>query len=106
MCNKRNGIQQVNNTSLNQLYSNMNQQCVNCINDCKDEYRENCPNIVTGLNITEIRRLVRDQRINIPKLCEKYNLKSKYMNDMLEGKILLKYKYRYYLEKELFKINK
>ena len=44
MCNTRNSIQQINEPSLNKIYSSMNQQCVNCINDCKDEYRENCPN--------------------------------------------------------------
>ena len=68
--------------------------CTRCINDCviEDDYSE-CPNFVEGLTPHEYWTLLKDNNVNLKKMCKDYKLKLSFLYDMLNGKTRMKYKY-------------
>jgi hypothetical protein len=88
-------VREVSNDKLEKLYKNINRQCQNCIYDCKNAVDENvnCNNKNTGLDINEINRLLREENVNLSRLCDNYSLKLYIMLDMLRGNRFLQLKY-------------
>jgi hypothetical protein len=87
---------------------NVYARCRICINDCKN-YKNNddlCDNYIQGKSMAEYLSLIREENINIKRLCKenKFNkqLDSKLMWQMLKGKMCMLYKYRMILENHLY----
>ena len=76
--------------------------CLCCENDCKSKtYMEECQNYVEAISLNDINEMIKDQNTNIRRLCKENNLKYHIMTDMLKGKRVMKFKYRYFLEQIL-----
>ena len=69
--------------------------CIQCINDCFiDELDSSeCPNFVEGLTPHEYWTLLKDNNVNLKKMCKDYKLKLSFLYKMLNGKMRMKYKY-------------
>ena len=77
--------------------------CLTCINDCKLKKNiKECINFKKGFSTFEYWELIKDQNINLRKLCDKKGLKLNMMLDMLNDKKHLTYKYRYFLDDRIF----
>lgn len=87
---------------------NICSKCLTCINDCKNfkANDEQCENYKLGKSMSEYLSLIREENINIKRLCRENKfgkqLDSKLMWDMLKGKIYMLYKYRMILEERLY----
>jgi len=81
----------------------VNKLCFNCVNDCKSQENfTQCINFKKGLSAVEYWKLIKEQNINLRKLCDKNNLKLNIMLDMLNNQIHFTYKYRYVLKLALY----
>lgn len=77
-------------------------KCYSCIHDCKQqEPIEICENFVKGYNRHEYIQMIRDENVDLKKLCNKHGLSYNYMMKMLDGKIHMKHKYRMVLNSRL-----
>jgi hypothetical protein len=85
-----------------------NPLCKTCQNDCKNHIKDNnsCEHYVKGRSMSEYLQLIREENINIKRLCKENRfgkqLDSKLMWKMLKGKIDMLYKYRIILENHLY----
>lgn len=77
--------------------------CYTCKNDCKkkSELRE-CEFYTKGYTRKEYLELIREQNLNIKKLCDKTGIGRNTLFKMLNGKLPLTYKYRYFLDLAIF----
>lgn len=84
-------------------------QCLTCANACSDlEYNltGTCNNYKKRMSLREIKEEIKNQNINVRKLCKKNNLKYFKMLDMLKNKMIMKFKYYKALENRILeKIN-
>ena len=69
--------------------------CTLCIHDCnvEDEYFNNCPNFEEGLTCEQYWLLLKENNVNVKRMCDTYGLKRNYLYKMLNGKTRMKYKY-------------
>lgn len=99
---------------LEKLYKGVNDQCRNCMYDCKNEVNVDieCVNKKTRPDINEISEMLKEENVNLNRLCNDYNLKLYILMDMLRGNKDLSYKYytclmdRLHLVKDSDEINK
>lgn len=77
--------------------------CSQCINDCKrfKDIKE-CVNFKQGLTRFEYKDMIREQNMNKRRFCKDYGLQLRYLDDMLCGKMHIKYKYHISLQDRLF----
>lgn len=80
-----------------------NNRCSSCIYGCKNEVPEskNCVNYEQGLSLEELNDEIRNQNVNLKRLCKSHYLQYGKMKDMLSGKMDMHFKYRYFLMKRL-----
>lgn len=82
----------------------LNKMCYNCQNDCKrmvNNPSSNCVNFVKGYSSAEYWDIIRQDGINLKKLCEKKKLSLNMMYKMLNNKIHFTYKYRVALDSRI-----
>lgn len=80
--------------------------CLDCENDCKRKSNvTECINYNKGYTIDEYNEMIREQNVNIRRLCKENNLKLYIMLDMLKGQKIFKYKYRKILESRILEKN-
>lgn len=65
------------------------------MHDCKNEIneQERCKNRQSREDINEISNMLKEENVNLYKLCTNYNLKLYILMDALRGNRLLPYKY-------------
>lgn len=80
---------------LEKLYKGINEQCRDCMYDCKNEVNADikCVNRKIRPDINEISEMLKEENVNLNKLCEIYNLKLYILMDMLRSNKILSYKY-------------
>lgn len=77
--------------------------CYNCRMDCKKkEEITQCKNFEKGLSSKEYWKLIKQENINLKRLCNDNQLSLNTIYKMLNNKMHWTYKYRYFLEKRLF----
>jgi hypothetical protein len=88
-------VREVSEDKLEKLYKDTNEQCRDCMYDCKNEIQVNmhCINKKDRLNVNELNRLLKEENVNLQKFCEDYNLKLYILIEMLRGNQDLKFKY-------------
>ena len=69
--------------------------CTTCIHDCnlEDEDFNECVNFEKGYTCEEYWNLLKDNNVNLKKMCKDYKLKLSFLYKMLNGKMRMKYKY-------------
>lgn len=102
-----NRIRKVQDRTLFNLLNNLPYQCQSCI------YNANCPNIRNmndtsdcdnyeiTIELNDLIKMLNEQNVNISSFAKKYDLKYEYLMQMLKGKMLLNYKYYWFLCKRL-----
>lgn len=79
-------------------------QCLKCRNACPDlEFNLTgaCIHYKERMSLREINEQIRKQNINVKRLCSEFNLKYFKMKDMLNNKMIMKFKYYKPLEKRI-----
>ena len=76
--------------------------CAICVNDCKEQGKQRCVNFRKSVSNRDYWKQIRQQNVNLKKICKKNSLKYGKMLDMLNGKIDFKYKYHVALENRLY----
>lgn len=78
-------------------------KCYACVHDCKQQQPiEYCDNFKQGYTRKEYAAMIREQNVDLKKLCDKKRLSYNFMMKMLEGRIHFKFKYRAALNSRLF----
>lgn len=76
--------------------------CLSCINDCKRVSNiKECENFSLGTTLSEFKDEIRNQNVNLKRLCKENGLKYWVLMQMLNGKREFTYKYRMILEGRL-----
>jgi hypothetical protein len=76
--------------------------CYACIHDCKEiEPITKCENFIKGYTRQQYSAMIREDNVDVKRLCDKKRLSYNYMMRMLNGKMHLKYKYRLALNSRL-----
>jgi len=116
MCNKYEKFSRVNEYEKHDLVEKCNaidfdfsgkvkhEQCLSCRNSCVDmefNVTGTCIHYKKRMSLREINRETKEQNINIRKLCKKCNLKYYKMKDMLQNKMIMKFKYYIALENRI-----
>lgn len=77
--------------------------CYECKYSCKETaIIEECINYSKGYTRFEYLDFIKEQNINVKKLCTRNGLSYNIMMNMLNGRTLLNYKYTYYLDSAIF----
>lgn len=99
-------LREINEDKLNKLYLHVNNNCINCINDCKNQKSDTeiCENRIQGESLNELIEIINDENINLIRFCEDYNLKLEYLLKMLKGNQILSYKYYICIQDRLHNI--
>ena len=78
-------------------------RCYGCQNDCKSiDPVYKCPHFKQGYTISQYKAMIREDNINLKKLCDKHGLCYNTMMKMLSGKWNITFKYRKCLDEALF----
>jgi hypothetical protein len=88
-------VRLVTEEKLLKLYKNTDQECVDCMYDCKNEIEPNkdCINKKVRMELNEIITLLKEENVNMKKLCDSYGLKLYILIEMLRGNLILNFKY-------------
>jgi len=82
-----------------------NPNCINCQFDCPDFVSGDCENYKVGRNINEYVEIIRNENVNLHRLCDKFSLKHSVLIESLKNKRRLNFKYRSALENYLYESN-
>ena len=86
-------LKYVTESKLNKLYAGINENCINCKYDCKNECDLKCNDKRYRESVNEIIDLLKENNVNLLRLCEDYGLKLNILLEMLQGNMILNYKY-------------
>jgi len=88
-------LRNVSDDKINKLYKNINYPCIQCMHDCKNciNDTEDCANREQREDLNEIIEMIRDEKINLIRFAEDYNLKFDVLLNMLRANEILNYKY-------------
>lgn len=79
--------------------------CFNCINSCKEQTDiQNCIHYKKMLNRFEYMSIIKENNINVKKLCNSYNISYNIMMNMLHGRQLFNYKYATVLNNAVYEV--
>ena len=77
--------------------------CFSCKFGCKSvDIIEHCQNYSRGFSRFEYLDFIRENKVNLRKLCDKNNLSLNKMMDMLNGRLVMHYKYAYHIDSIIF----
>lgn len=77
-------------------------KCFSCIHDCKQQQPiEYCENFKQGYTRKEYLQMIREDNIDLKRLCDKHRVSYNFMMKMLNGEKHLAYKYRMILNSRL-----
>ena len=83
----------------------VNQLCYLCKMDCKEEFpMTTCEFYEKGLTCAEYWRFIKENNVNLRKLCDKYGVKLTILLNMLEGRQNFSYKYRKILDTRVYEL--
>jgi hypothetical protein len=89
-------VRKIRQEKIDKLYEKVNLQCQNCIHDCKNEvdnYNKCVNKKDAKYSLNEIIELLKDENINLLKLCNDNSLKLNILIEMLRSNKILSYKY-------------
>lgn len=87
-----------------QLREKVCDKCYACVHSgCKQvEPLDYCENFKKGYSKSEYKQFIREQNLNLKKICDRHNLSYNYLMKMLNGKINFSYRYRVMLDSVIF----
>lgn len=96
-------LKEVSQDKLDKLYLKIPFPCIDCQHDCKGMVSdiEDCPNRVQRESINELIEMIKEEQVDLIRLCDTYDIKFDYLLRMLRGEEILCYKYYWIIKNRL-----